>query len=441
MTHDYSPLDPPPDSVTPAVRRRINPPPLLVRLLTEHNPFYLLSAACMLASCLALTNSLSWIPIARTRLLTLVLTLNAYEAALLGIALFLVKRRGLVRDGRMLLLLQAFFVADFSFLNAELATADLRTGLLVNGALLGLAALKLAAVVYVLRPAFTPLQFTFVVLELAVLFAMPCVLRWHNVTHPVVGPRELYVAWWSVALLPAAYELFAWLDGRRRAAAAPLAATSSGAHAAPVGAYLALPYLSLLTHLGILHYVYDTPFYGAHAAPTLLGLTLILNRAAPTALIPRKDRLALRVLLPLAAVLVSANNPWGFGPAAAYPRVSVSTLGLALAGAYLVYVYCFLRRHALTFLGTGAAAALAYALGPSRRQIGDALTGAWEWTSTLASRLAPRTLADWGVIGLVASFAFLALGFWVSLTKRPLPLDEAEVGLTDAPPPPPLART
>jgi hypothetical protein len=30
----------------------------------------------------------------------------------------------------------------------------------------------------------------------------------------------------------------------------------------------------------------------------------------------------------------------------------------------------------------------------------------------------PKTLSDWGMIGLVASFAFLAIGFWLSLSKR-----------------------
>ena len=37
----------------------LQPRPSLLRFLTEHNPFYLLSAACMLASCLALTNTVA----------------------------------------------------------------------------------------------------------------------------------------------------------------------------------------------------------------------------------------------------------------------------------------------------------------------------------------------------------------------------------------------
>src|SRR6476659_7121791 len=91
---ENTPVVPPPlPSLPPGRRREMRPRRWLVRLVAEHNPFYLLSAACMLASCLALTNTVTWNPIATRRLLTLIVTLNLYEAALLGIALFLVTRR------------------------------------------------------------------------------------------------------------------------------------------------------------------------------------------------------------------------------------------------------------------------------------------------------------------------------------------------------------
>lgn len=167
--------------------------------------------------------------------------------------------------------------------------------------------------------------------------------------------------------------------------------------------------------------MYDVGYYGAHAATMLLGLTLVLNRINPTPSIPRKDLVLLRLLLPLAAILVSANDPFRFHIRLAYPAITLTPLALAVGGAYLMYVYCFLRPHARLFLVTGAAAAVMYVLGPSRRQIAGALRTAWEWTSGLAERLAPRTGADWGTLGLVASFVFLALGLWVSLRKRPDP--------------------
>jgi hypothetical protein len=399
-----------PEGQAPVAVREIRPRALIVRWFVEYNPFYLLSAACMLASCLALTNSLSWIPIATRRLMTLIVTLNVYEAALLGIGLFLITRRRLRRDGRMLLILQAFFLVDFTFLNAEIATADLRLGIWVNAVLFVLGAVKLYVVLRVLKPDFTPLQFAFVLVQMMVLFATPSVLWWMNDGRGLVGAKHLYVVGWATALIPALYEVVAWVDRSR--------VVSGVASVAPTRAYLVLPYLSLMTHIGILHYVYDQPFRGAHATPWLLGLTLILNRAQPMRLMPRKDLAVLRFLLPLAAVLVAVNNPFEFRIRSAYPSLTLTPLALAMAGAYLTYVYCFLAAHAGMFLAAGAVAGVAYVLGPSREQIGDGLKAAWAWTATLTQRLVPKTLADWGVVGLVASFAFLAIGFWVSLGKR-----------------------
>lgn len=405
-----------PEGQTPVAVREIRPRPWIVRMVVENNPFYLLSAACMLASCLALTNSLSWIPIATRRLLTLIVTLNVYEAALLGIGLFLITRRRLRRDGKMLLVLQAFFLVDFTFLNAEIATADLRLGTWVNAVLCVLAVVKLYVVLRVLKPDFTALQFAFVMVQMLVLFATPSVLWWLNDGRGQVGAKHLYVVGWATVLIPALYEVVAWVDGKRAGGSGVVRATSN---VAPTTAYLVLPYLSLLTHSGILHYVYDEPFRGAHATPWLLGLTLILNRASPNRVMPRTDLAILRFLLPLAAVLVSVNNPFEFHVRSAYPALTVTPLALAMAGSYLTYVYCFLLPHARVFLAAGGVAAVAYVLGPSREQIGGGLKTAWEWTSTLTQRLVPKTLADWGVVGLVASFGFLLIGFWVSLGKRP----------------------
>src|SRR5215469_15809895 len=80
----------------------------------DSNPFYLLSACCMLAGCLALTNSLSWLSIPLPKLLILLLTLNVYEGALIGLAAYLVLVRGLRRDGMMLVILEAFFLIDIT---------------------------------------------------------------------------------------------------------------------------------------------------------------------------------------------------------------------------------------------------------------------------------------------------------------------------------------
>jgi hypothetical protein len=405
----------PADPSTTTVRAfSLQPRPSLMRWLAEHNPFYLLSAACMLAGCLALTNSLSWVSITPHRLLTLIATLNLYEALVLAIALFLITKRGLRRDGRMLLLLQAFFLADFTFLNAEIATANVRTGLAVNAILLLLAAIKLGIVLRVLRPNFTATQYGFVLLQLAVLFVTPLALRWLDANRGIVNPKQFYGLWWVIGLLPAVYELLTRIDPRGR-----VMSVSPNAQAAPITAYLALPYISLLAHVGVLHWVYIVDFFGAHAGPILLGLTLVLDRFSPNKLVPRKDLLTLRLLLPAAAVLVSMNNPFTFGPAWAYPRFELTTFNLAVAGAFLVYLYCFLLPYARIVLVAGAMAALWYAFGPTIGQVANGAQRGWDYGVDVTDKLAPKTLADWGVIGLVASFTFLAIGFWISLRKQP----------------------
>jgi hypothetical protein len=419
---DFSFEPDPPKPVPPPPPRRS-----LGQLFVEHNPFYLLSAACMLASLLALTNSLSWMSITRTRLITLIVTLNLYEAALLAIALFLITKRKLRRDGRMLLLLQAFFLADFSFLNAEIATADLRTGLAINAILLVLAAIKIGVVIRVLKPSFTPLQFAFVLIQLAMLFTTPVAIRWLDGNRGIVDPKQFYAIWWIIGLLPAVYELFARLDRGR------IVGVSPNAQAAPATAYLALPYVSLLLHVGILHWVYRVDYFAPDLAPILLGLTVVLNRFSPVTLLPRRDLLILRFALPAAAILVSMNDPFRLPMGLSYPRIALTPLNLAIVGAFFVYLYCFLLPYARAVLASGAAAAAVYVFGPSWQQISVAIQTMSTRMSAAADKLTPKTPGDWGVVGLIASFGFLALGFWMSLKKRP----EAAVYEEPVPPLPP----
>jgi len=59
-------------------------------------------------------------------------------------------------------------------------------------------------------------------------------------------------------------------------------------------------------------------------------------------------------------------------------------------------------------------------LGPSRQQMADGIQATWNWLTETAQRLMPKTTGDWGLVGLVASFAFLGIGFWVSLRRRPV---------------------
>jgi hypothetical protein len=387
----------------------------LVRALIGSNPFYLISACCMLGGCLALTNSLSWMSVPIPRLLILIGTLNVYEAALIGLAAYLIARRKLLRDGVVLLLLEAFFLVDVTFLNAEIATAKLGLGIAVAAALFIAATIKLWVAMRLLGTSRIGAQFAFILVVLAAILVIPIVFAW--IDHGSVAPIWFYGAWWLAGGLLAIYEVLVRLMPQSQATPSHSPPShSSGA----VLTYLAVPWLSLVGHLGILHYVYDVPFFGADAAPLLLGFTLLLNRLAPVRLMPRKDVTFLRLLLPLAAVMVSLNNPhvlWlELGKAG---HILLTPQRLTLGAAYLTYVCCFFPGYWLPMIAAGVAVALASIYGPTPAQMQTAAQRSWSWSSAVVYSIVPKTADQWGTTAVGASFAFLVLGAAISLRRRP----------------------
>src|SRR5262245_48674754 len=110
---------------------RAPPRPSLTRFFADNNPFYVLSAACMLTGIFLLNNSLTWTPLPKHNLLVLIVTLNIYELMLVALAALLVQR-SIIRDAVGVLVIEALFMADGGFLNMEIFTADVRLGLAVN---------------------------------------------------------------------------------------------------------------------------------------------------------------------------------------------------------------------------------------------------------------------------------------------------------------------
>jgi len=376
--------------------------------IQHHNPFYFLSAACMLGGILAVTNSLSWTSISIQRLLVLIATLNIYEAALIGLAFYLVRRRNLVRDGIMLLALEAFFLIDITFLNAEIATSHLGVGLIVNIVLFLAAIVKLGVIGNLLgqHPRSGPLAA--LVLQLAALFALPIVFRWQD--HGDLPTRLVYAAWWTIGMLiPLSQTLCRPAE----------MVSHAGWGRKMIVFYLVMPWLSLVLHLSIMHYVYGVTYYGAEAAPMLLALAFVLHRAQPSALIPRKDLAVLKFLLPIAAVLVSLGDPHplcvGIG------SLWLTPSRLTVAAAYLTIVYFFAGAFRVHFLIAGVIAALTFIFGPSLEQTDRWATQFWTWCGDTLSRIVPKTPLQWGVTSITAAFAFLGIGAAVSLGKRALP--------------------
>ena len=201
----------------------------------------------------------------------------------------------------------------------------------------------------------------------------------------------------------------------------------SQALSGPAAVFVTLPLISLIAHVGILHYVYDVDYFGAMAAPALLGLAIILKRATSPSLDTRRQLAVLRALLPAAAVMVSLNNPhlltFSLHPISS---IVVTPTLLTAAAAYLTYVYSFLMPMAPWFIGGGVLFALNYLFGPSVDTVQRVSWNGWNRLLAATDWMVPKTLTQWGVVSVLASFFFLILGAAISLARhRPL-IDPAE---------------
>ena len=185
--------------------------------------------------------------------------------------------------------------------------------------------------------------------------------------------------------------------------------------------YMVLPWLSLAAHLGMLHYVYDVPFYGAMAAPALLVLAMVLNRAVPDAIKSRRDIVVLHVLLPLAAIFISASSPTELtlfrDPTG---HLTMTTLRVAMILAYLEFMYSFVREYWIFSTIAGMVCLLIVAYGPTTDQIGNSAHGFWYWFTPIIWDVIPTTQFGWGTLSVILAFIFLGMGAAVSL-RRPVP--------------------
>ncbi len=374
----------------------------LLRLLAEHNPFYLLSALCMLSGCYILGRALALEPGQTAKLLVLLATLNVYEGLLIVLALFLLVRRRLERDGRILLVIETLFIADTTFLNGECFASDLATGVAVSGVALSLAALKVAVVFHALDPERPRRGFVPVAIPLALLFATPGVFGLLAVWQ-LLTPAIVYAAWWIAALT-----MLVQAGIERSSAGLVQTQARPAADAFRRALVLVLP-VSLALHLAASAWVYDVSFHIVYLGPVLVALGAVCNLLDIPWLPPWW-----RLGLPAAGVIVSlgyseellVHGPWG---------LLLSPLRASLLAAGLTYLLGYwLHRTAAFAWGAGVCLAGAVA-GHSVAAIAATISTLWRWARAAGRWLVPKTAAAWGVTAVSMAFVLLALGGLASL--------------------------
>ena len=391
---------------TPGLARRSS----VVQFLAANNPFYVLSAMCMLFGIFALNGSLDWSPMPRGNLLLLIGTLNLYEWLLIGLGVLLVRNR-IVRDAIIVLLIEAFFLVDAGFLGMEVFTVDPRYGLAVNIVLAFLALAKVGVLLWAIGLRDPAGLLALTMAQIVLLLGIPGVFA--SIAGENAGwldPLAVYGAWWIAALVPIlacvlirpAEMLRAWPG-------------HSSLQRVVVRTLVVLPMVSLIAHLSLLSWVHKTPFYLANVAPMLLGLAVFIGRfERHEATKPR--RMNLQLALPLAAMFLSAVA----GSRSLYFEllgVDLSPLSFALLGAFLVYLDgLWVHRH-LYFLAASIMCFTTACLGATLTLMHLTLFQAIRGSFDLLSRLIPKTLTAWGILSVIASFILLAAGALVSFLK------------------------
>jgi len=363
-------------------------------------PFYLLSALMMMVGCYTLAHSLDLKVAAVPKLLALIVIVNLYEAMLIGLGVYLIRHRRLLRDGVLLLMLELPFLFDMTYLNTELISAS-RSVPGFAGVLLGLLMLaKIFAVIRALGIPVTWPHWTPAVSGIVVMVGTPTWLDWRSVAGEV-GVTQLYAACWAVGLIGAVHGVI-WVH----ASAAEHASVTKRRLAA---AFWIVLYGSLVGHLVALGWVYQSPWHWAYLAPLALAVGAWSRYW--------DWRPAAQLAWPAAAVLLSLEFPPEL--IAAVGPWNVSPLRLALVAAGLCYGWFFwLGRSWAAAISAVAAVALA-TLGHSPATIGFTLRGGWD---DLKAHF-PSSGVFWGLTSMVIAFVLLGIGAALSLRTRRRPVD------------------
>jgi len=255
----------------------------------------------------------------------------------------------------------------------------------------------------IMRMKITPWQFGFMIFQIAALWIMPLLFK-------LMGPAgeitalESFVVWSLISLLPVAYDLMARRFNPQQNEDSPAGRF-----------YLALSFLSLIAHMGFIHWIYRIEFFMTDLSPILLGLAINISYWKPGTFITRKEICMLRVVLPALAILFAMQDPAQLQ--LSMLNRTLSPITLILAGAYCTYIYIFAFRWLLWSLVPVVAVAIFAMVGPSIAQM-IAWAGALiRYGIQLLEKLIPSTVTGWGILAMLTSFVMLILGGMTSYAK------------------------
>lgn len=409
------------------------PPPALhpfIRFLRDFidygNPIYLASAASMLLGCLLLTNDLSFTRVSVAQVLSLLATLAAYQVCLFVAGAALVLRRGVLRDGTMLFVIDAIFLCDVTFAVSNLVTASPLTGLGVGLILAGSGGARVVWLCSKLGAAMPVRRAVGLTSLLALVPVIPFGLKLLD-RHGMAGPLAFYGLWWVVVLVAIALITFdrasaAMRDTRVKKLAHHLQLT-----------YALLAWVSVAAHVGMLHWVYDRAFTAPMATPLLLLGAVAVEKMRLMRRFGTADARTMQIALLCAALVTGLSRDhtalrFDLVVPGLVDAISIGNTSLTFAAVYVVAALVLFRRVAVYVLGVGAIGAGWALFGPSWQSMVDFASSVVRTTRQTVVDAMPKTRFGWGVIAVAGSFGLLLLGLWQSF-RKPAELEMARSAL------------
>lgn len=372
-----------------------------------HNPIFLFSALSMFIGCYLISSALDVRTGDTAKLVALITTINVYEVLLLALGVVLLKRPAFRRDGQMLFLIQMLFLADGPFFLAQSAMANASWLSVFNVILLFVGIVKGAIAMRAIGIRWSSRTLGFLILQLLLIDAVMPLFFSHVAVDGIIQTPPMYVAWWIVGVLPVAYDVVARLIQP---------------HGGPDNerflrrAYLIIPWLFLVAHIGFFQYAYHSDFVPADLSPVLLGLTVATLRINAETDAGMTGLQITRAILPVIAIffaLITTPDPL------ASPFFGFGNRTITTALAIITYSYCLSIEFTLVTVTFLSLAALLYHFGPSPKTVGEGVSSLFEKLYNAVSMLVPRTVTAWGILSIVSAFLLLGLGAYKTLRVKP----------------------
>ena len=394
------------------------------RWLIDRNPLFLISGVLMLGGCFLVSGAIHAYDPAEVgqgvllmMLVALLIVLNVYEFAVIGLGVALSRSRSLVRDTRHLLGLALLLIVDASFVYNETSIFKPEIGGVIAAIAAALALAKAWWIVRSLGIRPTRSAAIAVTISLVTMYALPLAVRLLAHDGFLTQPMAMLV-WCGIGVVVAAYAMpLQWVSFQ---------ASGNSDHAQlqrlVAGGLIILPLVSLIGHAAALLWVYENAFELSMLSPALLGLAAVILRQQSRLGGPAASAKAAGIVAACAIVpcLIPAES-------LVFESFSYSWLAFSPLRGVLVFASLILF-WGWWISGRGAFGAIITPLPWLLAVLGHtppAMMGHARWLINTASGWLPRTQLHWGALAITAAFVCLVVGGLISW-RRTTPRNSRE---------------